>query len=150
MKDFINFEQDQKALTPSFFSGDSGIINKDDIENLKTYALNNKTTARLNLFSSSDDILQYMLICHPSKKDIKCKKFKNQTSIYTIIEGEIEFNLYDNDLNLEKSFILGKYNFSIRIPKNKFYKFIMKSDLAVFIEIRNGPYIKENKVELSW
>ncbi|EGK8178145.1 hypothetical protein IO427_001775, partial [Campylobacter fetus] len=76
MKDFINFEQDQKALTPSFFSGDSGIINKDDIENLKTYALNNKTTARLNLFSSSDDILQYMLICHPSKKDIKCKKFK--------------------------------------------------------------------------
>ncbi|EKR7989896.1 hypothetical protein P9H66_001540, partial [Campylobacter fetus] len=68
----------------------------------------------------------------------------------TIIEGEIEFNLYDNDLNLEKSFILGKYNFSIRIPKNKFYKFIMKSDLAVFIEMRNGPYIKENKVELSW
>ena len=97
---FIGFKENNIALTPSFFSGDFGLISKDNIKNLKDFALKNNTTARLNLFANRDERLQYMLICHPHKKDIKCKKWLNSASIYTIIEGTMQFVLYDNNFNI--------------------------------------------------
>ena len=144
---FIGFKENNIALTPSFFSGDFGLISKDNIKNLKDFALKNNTTARLNLFANRDDRLQYMLICHPHKKDIKCKKWLNSASIYTIIEGTMQFVLYDNNFNIIKTAELNRENFAIRIPKNQYYKIEILEEPVVFIEFRNGPYKEENKIE---
>ncbi|EEP0885868.1 WbuC family cupin fold metalloprotein [Campylobacter fetus] len=138
---------DKNAKTPTFFIGECGSISEQNINELKKYALKNNTTARLNLFSDSTDLLQYMLIFHPYKKDIKCQKFIEQSSIYMALDGNFSITLYNDDMSINKEFVLNKkLNKTVRIPKNTFYKMEMISDQLLFIEIRNGPFKRENQI----
>ncbi|AGZ82395.1 WbuC family cupin fold metalloprotein [Campylobacter fetus] len=138
---------DKNAKTPTFFIGECGSISEKDINELKKYALKNNTTARLNLFSDSTDLLQYMLIFHPYKKDIRYQKFTEQSSIYMALDGNFSITLYNDDMSVQNKTILGKNLISaLSIPKNTFYKMEMISDQLLFIEIRNGPFKRENQI----
>ncbi|AHE94902.1 TPA: WbuC family cupin fold metalloprotein [Campylobacter fetus subsp. venerealis] len=137
---------DKNAKTPTFFIGECGSISEQNINELKKYALKNNTTARLNLFSDSTDLLQYMLIFHPYKTELT-HKYIAQHSIYMLLEGEFKIIIYNDDMSINKEFVLNKkLNKTVRIPKNTFYKMEMISDQLLFIEIRNGPFKRENQI----
>lgn len=149
MEEFKRFIQDGGANTPSFFSGNSGFINYDDIQQLKNFAVKNHTMTRLNLFSNSNDELQYMLICRPHKENIKIQKFINQDSIYMFIEGKFMIEIFDDNLNKISTIELDRTkSLATKIPKNTFYKMTMIDEMLVFLECRNGPYKRENKIEI--
>ena len=149
--EFKKFTKDKKALSDSFFLTKlfGGISQKDQLD-LIEQGDKTKETVRLCLHNSPDDLLQMMLIYHPVKKDIDTKKYISQSSIYILLEGEFIIELFDEEHKSVEIVKMDKKNTMMyRIPKNQFYKVSMISDTLLFLEIRNGPFVKEEQIILK-
>lgn len=148
---FKNFEEDINAKTPSYFLKDivGGIEIKQQKE-LVALGQKLKKTVRLCLHQSSDDLLQVMCIYHPEVKEIPVKKYLHQDSIYMILDGILELKLLDESFVEYEKIVLSKEAFIMyRIPKNQLYHVCMMSPAVLFLEIRNGPFIKEEQIVIE-
>lgn len=148
---FKGFNQNTSAKTPSFFLSDGfGGISAEAKKDLIDLGKRTNDTVRLCLFNSPDDLLQLMLIYHPYKKNIDIQKFIEQTSIYMLVEGEFEIELFDDSLTTIKTEYISKTgNIMFRIPNGVYFKMRIISDSLLFMEVRNGPYKKEKQIIIS-
>lgn len=148
---FDGFVQNAAAKTPSFFlAGGVGAISSKMQKELVELGEKTGDTVRLCLFNSPEDLLQLMVIFHPYKKNIDIQKFTEQTSIYTLIDGEFEIELLDDNFESQERIHLCKTgNVMARIPSGRYYKMRILSDTLLFTELRNGPYKKENQIIVS-
>ncbi len=148
---FENFREDAKANTSSFYcKNDFGFIDKSDIEKIKQIAKQDQDTARLSLHNSAEDSLQLMLIYHPYKKDIGIKKYTEQSSIYILVEGEFIIEFYNDTKELVGKTYCAKDKVNIcKIPSSQYYKMNILSDTLLFMEVRNGPFKRENQIYLK-
>lgn len=145
---FNNFIEDENAKTKSYFSkNDFGVITQEDIRHIIKLGKKGQDTVRLSLHSSSSSLLQLMLIYHPYKKDIPIQKFIKQESIYMLVDGEFKIELLNNkyEITSESYFSSDKVSMCI-VPKNEFYKMSILSESLLFIEVRTGPYEKNNQI----
>ncbi|MDD3465834.1 MAG: WbuC family cupin fold metalloprotein [Campylobacterales bacterium] len=146
-----NFFLDNNAKTTSYFMNAAlGGISNDDISNLIKLGNKYKETVRICLHGSADDLLQMMLIFHPVPKTINPKKYISQDSIYMILDGIISMKFFDDELKVSSTIQMSQSNNSIfRIPKNQIYKIEILSEHLLFLEIRNGPFKKEEQIIFS-
>lgn len=142
------YKEELKAKTTTFFPRiNCPYISQEIIMELKKIGKGKRETARICLHESPQSVLQFMLIFHPEKKKIDIQKFLQQDSIYILLEGEFSIAILDENLSVTK-----KINFSqtenqmLYIPKNTFYKFEMRSEELLLVEVRTGPFNYENQI----
>lgn len=112
---------------------------------LKIHALSEKKNIRICCHQNKKDKLHNMFNLILKKNgSFKYHKHNLKDEIYQIIYGSVEIEiLYKNK---KKKIILDDNNKVLRISKNTFHKVKSKSDVAIFHEIRLGPFSKSDSI----
>lgn len=140
--------------TDEVIFNDKGIIKIDNntISELKIKAnSNNSKKFRLCLHKSPQDELHEMIIVHSKDQYIRPHKHMNNTESNYIIEGEMFVIVFDDYGNIKDTFKLSKEeNIAFRISKNYWHSIIPLSENVIFIEVKLGPFDKEDNIYPDW
>ena len=124
---------------------------KDLIEASKS---NERKRIRLCTHNSVEDSLHEMFIIHKRDTYIRPHKHLNKIESFSVIEGEADVILFDNDGNVTDRIDLGDYasgkKFYQRINDSLFHTLIIRSEVFVFHEVTNGPFLKEQTKFADW
>ena len=130
-------------------------IDKSDIESLKTKArVNERERMRLCTHRSTEDSLHEMFIVHSLSTYVRPHKHLNRAVSHHIIEGSVDFVVFDDDGEIIEAVEMGDYasgkDFYYRTSEPHFYSLIIRSDIAVFHETITGPFRRPETVYASW
>ena len=130
-------------------------ITRTEIEELKDVATTNpRSRVRVNAHKNIDDPLHEMLIIH--KKGMYCQPHKhlNKSESFHMIEGRIKVVLFDNDGVILQAITMGisepDETLFYRISEPIYHMVILESDFAVYHEVTNGPFQKEDSLFAPW
>jgi len=145
------FQADANAKTLSLFATAAhASLSREAVEALVNEGKRRGETVRLCLHGSPEETLQLMLIYHPLPKKIPVQKFLTQDSIYLLMEGEFNLFLLDDGFRVQNTFHLAENDQTIcKIAAGAYYKMEMVSQELLFIEVRNGPYRRENQITID-
>lgn len=126
-------------------------IDKQDISNLIELAKNNNSKKiRICSHYNPNENLHEMIIVHNKDTYVKPHKHINKSETMIILDGEVDYILFDNDGQLKKLVNMSTYDsgecFYQTTREAEYHSLIIKSEWIVFIEITNGPFIKEDTV----
>jgi cupin fold WbuC family metalloprotein len=139
-----------------FYSGDSIVkAGRDDISQLKLFAGQvPRRRSRLCAHRDVDDALHEMLIVHERGIYVRPHKHLNKCESLHVIEGELEVVIFRDDgliLDLiEMSDYTGGKMFYYRLADSLFHTMLIKSDVVVFHETTNGPFLREDMISADW
>lgn len=130
-------------------------LEKKDIENLQNYAAENiRQRARICSHKNSEELVQEMFIIHPKGAYVRPHKHINKIESMLILEGEVDFILFDELGNLEKKISMGSYTsgkpFYESMRTEKFHSLSIKSEWLFFLEITKGPFRKDDTIFAPW
>jgi len=110
--------------------------------------------SRICLHSSENALIQEMIIAVCKESLITPHRQLDKNKSYLIIEGDLNVIFYDNSGNIiEKTEMSAKKNekiFAYRFDAGIWHTIIPLSDMVVFKETIDGPYIKENTEYADW
>ena len=130
-------------------------INTAEIELLKKKAVNNKRK-RIRICTHRDvnDAIHEMLIVHVKGAYIRPHKHTNKIESFHVIDGDLKVVVFNDLGNIMDVIDMGNYssgkNFYYRLSDSHFHSIIPVSDLVVFHEITNGPFLREETVFADW
>ncbi len=129
-------------------------ISKNDINFLKSIANNNKRKrARFCGHLSVSDDIHEMVIFHKKNTYIRPHKHLLKGESYLVLEGEIDFVLFDDEGKVIEVVELGDCKsgktFFYRLQRQAFRTLILKTD-AIFLEVKKGPFNMENVLWAKW
>jgi len=151
-KNYPFIKEDENAKSLSFFNtGNEKIINNSMIEELKSIVSEEVFQARISLHDSPSELLHDMVVAQNRKLYVRPHKHP-KTETYHIVDGKTNLIIFDDIGNIKSTHILSKdYNSIFRLEKDQFHTMLHFSDVVVFHEIKNGPYMKESdNVFSSW
>ncbi len=130
-------------------------VGKDDIESLKSRALENvRERARLCAHQSTDDSVHEMLIVHTKGTYIPPHKHLGKSESFHIVEGRLDIVIFDGAGNVIEVVEMGEYasgaTFFWRISENSYHSVIPRTDIVVFHETTKGPFKREDFVHAPW
>lgn len=130
-------------------------INTKEIALLKNQALHN-TRKRIRICTHHDvgDSIHEMLIVHVRGAYIRPHKHFNKIESFHVIEGDLKVVIFDDKGVITDVIEMGSYhsgkNFYYRLADSSFHTVIPQSDIVVFHEITNGPFVREETVFAGW
>ena len=155
MKNFFNktnFKIDHSgnsiAIFPKnkYFKVSSVLIN----HLIKFSKTNDNCNVRICLHKDKRDRIQNMIVLLNKKNKTKFLVHKHflKDEIYQIIHGILKIDIYKNNGVFKKIVLKKGKDFIIRLKKNEFHKVYPKQQIAIFHEIRLGPFKKNDSIFL--
>jgi len=146
-----------KKVSEEIFYPEESIVtaNQSDIEFLKSQALNNKRKrSRLCTHKDVNDALHEMLIIHENDTYVRPHKHIGKSESFHIIVGTVDVIIFNEQGDIIKVVSLGEYKsggaFYCRIAQEAYHTVIITSQTAVFHEVTNGPFKKNDCVFAPW
>jgi len=130
-------------------------INTAEITLLKKKAVNNaRKRIRICTHRDVNDTIHEMLIVHTKGAYIRPHKHFNKIESFHVIEGDLKVVVFNDTGEIKEVIDMGSYtsgkNFYYRLADSDFHTVIPISDLIVFHEITNGPFVREDTVFANW
>jgi cupin fold WbuC family metalloprotein len=130
-------------------------LSKEDINKLINLAKKNpRNRVRYCSHSSSQDTLHEMFIVHPKGAYVRPHKHINKVESMFVISGEVDYIMFDDSGNIDNVLKMGDFGskkaFYQTSRKDRFHSLIIKSEWVVFLEITQGPFIKEDTIFAEW
>jgi len=145
----------QKTLEVLHFNQPLLLMDKYKMQELQQYAAtNSRKRARICAHSDSEDLVHEMFIVHPKGAYIRPHKHIGKTESMLVLEGEVDFNIFDEQGNLEQRINMGCYKsgkiFFNSMRTDTYHSILIKSEWLFFLEITKGPFIPEETVFAPW
>lgn len=134
---------------------DIAVVNTSDLQELKRLALLNPSQrVRLCTHRSPNDRLHEMFIVHAQDCYVRPHKHIKKTESITILEGEVDVVLFNEDGKILQINQLGapetRKIFYQRLPQETYHMLIIRTELLVFHEITSGPFRRGNTIFPDW
>ena len=146
-----------EILNPEVLVTDESLvqISSPDIESLKTDAgRNERKRIRLCAHQDINDRLHEMLIVHTKEAYVRPHKHFNKSESVHIIEGLVEVVLFDEIGNIREVIRMGDYasghRFYYRMSVPIYHTLLIRSEMLVFHETTNGPFIPADTIFAPW
>ena len=152
----IDFENQNKESPEVYLSTEKTIsLSSKEIQKIKQLAFNEpRKRVRFCSHSSPDESVHEMFIVHPEGAYIRPHMHKNKIESMLVLEGEVEYIIFDNSGNINNVIPLGNYHsgkcFYQSIRTNLYHTLLIRSEWLVFLEITKGPFKKEDTVMATW
>ncbi|MCE5181921.1 MAG: WbuC family cupin fold metalloprotein [Betaproteobacteria bacterium] len=145
------------AINPEVLYSDVAITTADrsDVDLFKQLSSHNsRKRIRLCTHDSPDDRLHEMLIVHERGAYVHPHKHPGKTESMHIIEGEADIVIFDDEGRITRIINMGDYAsgrvFYYRMAVSAFHTMIIRSDVLVFHETTNGPFVRSETVFAPW
>jgi len=130
-------------------------LDVSDIEELKKKARQNpRKRIRICAHKDTKDHIHEMLIVHEKSCYVRPHKHANKTETFHIIEGKADIILFDEGGTIDESIAMGEIDsglkFFYRLPPDRYHTMLIKSEVLVFHEITNGPFMAHETSMASW
>jgi cupin fold WbuC family metalloprotein len=109
---------------------------------------------RLNAHAGPGEIVQEMILAVARESYIPPHKHPGKSESFHIVAGELDVVLFDDDGRIQEILRLGDFAsgkpFYYRTAQPYFHAVVVRSDLAIFHETTNGPFLKEETLFAAW
>lgn len=134
---------------------DITVVSTSDLEELKRLALlNPRQRLRLCTHRLPTDRLHEMFIVHAQDCYVRPHKHIQKTESMTVLEGEVDVVLFNEDGEIRQINRLGAPQtgkiFYQRLPEETYHMLIIRTELIVFHEIIDGPFLQEKTIFPDW
>lgn len=134
---------------------DIAVITNSDLQELKRLALlNPRRRVRLCAHLTPNDRLHEMFIVHAQDCYVRPHKHIQKTESMTILEGEVDVVLFNEDGKIREINQLGAPEtgkiFYQRLPQETYHMLIIRTKLLVFHEITEGPFRRVDTIFPDW
>ena len=131
------------------------VVRDGDLHELKRLALlNPRQRIRYCAHRSLDDSQHEMFIVHTKDCYVRPHKHLGKAESMTILEGEVDVVLFDEDGTLRKTISMAAQNsgkaFYQRLSDPIYHTLIIRTDFLVFHEITEGPFVRGDTVFPKW
>jgi cupin fold WbuC family metalloprotein len=128
---------------------------KADIDHFKQLSsANSRKRVRLCAHDHPDNCLHEMLIVHERCAYVRPHKHPSKSESMHIIEGLVDVVIFDDGGQIREIIRMGDYAsgmiFYYRMAVPAFHTLIIRSDILVFHETTNGPFVLGDTVFASW
>ena len=130
-------------------------ISKENINHLKQVA--DETSRKRSRLCAHKDIsspLHEMVIIHKSDTYVRPHKHVGKSESFHLIDGEVVLVLFEDNGDLREVVQMGNYVsgkiFYYRIDEPIFHSILIQSDIVVFHEATEGPFIREDTIFADW
>lgn len=148
----IYFEQNSEVM----YSKD--VLTTLDQSNIQYFkvlsAKNSRKRVRLCAHPNQCDQLHEMFIVHEKSTYVRPHKHLGKSEATHIIEGLVDFVLFDDHGQIERVISMGDYAsgkpFYYRMATPIFHTLIIRSEFLVFHETTNGPFNRSDTIFAPW
>ncbi len=142
----------QKNGCAEFSENESCFVTRKFIDTLKQKALHNPSKKyRYCLHQNPESTLHEMVIV-TTKQDMKYPdKHMDTTESNIILEGKLLVVFFRENGEIQNTFVLEPDNtFYYRCERNQYHMTIPLTDVAVYVEIKEGPFNENSNVYPAW
>lgn len=130
-------------------------LNQTDIDLLKGLASKNqRKRIRLCLHPNTEDHLHEMIIIHSRGAYVRPHKHVGKSESFHVVEGRLRVYFFEDDGQVKDIITMGQPGWSeifyYRLSGSWFHTLVPISEMVVFHETTNGPFIKERTVFAPW
>lgn len=138
-----------------FATGDIVRISASDVGGLKQGALSNgRRRIRLCTHGCVDDLVHEMVIVHTSDTYVRPHRHEGKAESLHVLEGRAALVFFDDVGEITEVTELGDYAsgscFYVRLNKPVYHTLLMASDVFVFHETTQGPFLPEATFWAPW
>jgi cupin fold WbuC family metalloprotein len=144
-------------FNPEVFYSDNSIVKvaSHEIGYLKDQAMAQpRLRSRLCTHPDVENTLHEMLIVHTKETYVRPHMHINRSESFHVIEGEMDVILFDDLGQIQQVIGMAPYPsnkvFYYRLNQELFHSLIIRSDIAVFHEVTNGPFDPISTVFPDW
>lgn len=126
-----------------------------DIRHLEQLsAANPRKRVRLCAHDGPDDALHEMLIIHERSAYVRPHKHPGKSESMHVISGRVDLVMMDDTGAISQVIEMGDYAsglpFYERVDRPIFHTLIIRSEILVFHEVTNGPFVPDATVFPAW
>jgi cupin fold WbuC family metalloprotein len=126
-----------------------------DIEKLKELALlNPRERIRFCSHKTSEETTQEMFIVHPQGAYVRPHKHLNKIESMMVLQGEVDYVTFDDEGKVTNKISMGDFSsgktFYNSLRTDIYHSLLIRSEWLVFLEVTQGPFIRENSVFAEW
>lgn len=153
IRDVSKMEKDSPEV---FYACENIIkITKKDTDFIRDKAFSSPIKrARICLHHDIDNPLHEMIITAMKEGYVRPHRHINKSESFHMIEGEMDVVIFDEDGSITDIIEMGEYNskkkFYYRLPTDEYHTVVVKSDYAIFHEVTNGPFNREETDFAPW
>lgn len=130
-------------------------IDKAMLDAVKQKALAaQRKRSRICAHKDPDDPLHEMFIVHTKDAYVRPHKHLNKSESFYVIEGSVTVVMFDDEGDIVEAIEMGEARsgkpFYYRTSEAIFHTIIITSDVLVFHEVTNGPFVKSDTVYAPW
>ena len=130
-------------------------ISREDINYLKQVAaISHRKRSRLCAHKDISSSLHEMMIIHKSDTYVRPHKHIGKSESFHLIDGEVVLVLFEENGDIREVFQMGDFRsdkiFYYRIDEPIFHSILIKSDIVVFHEVTEGPFIRDDTIFADW
>jgi cupin fold WbuC family metalloprotein len=131
------------------------LIDNTDLTEFKRMALiNPRQRIRLCTHNSPSDALHEMFIVHTNETYVRPHKHIGKAESFSVLEGETDLVLFEDDGAVRQIIRMGPpgsgRKFYHRLASPVFHSLLIRSDILVFHEITQGPFLRGQTVFADW
>jgi len=148
---------DKNKINPEVYVSSQSFfqLDKKKIDSLINKAkLTPRNRVRFCSHSSSDESVHEMFIVHPRGAYVRPHKHLNKPESMLIIEGKVDFFIFDDDGNIKEKVCMGEYNSGLSFYNSTrlsdFHSMVIHSEWLVFLEVTKGPFNSEDTIFAEW
>jgi len=130
-------------------------IDINDIEYFQELSVgNDRNRVRLCAHPGEEDPLHEMLIVHERSCYVRPHKHLGKSESVHIIRGAVDIILFDDTGSIQGVVEMGEFGsgkfFYYRIDAPLFHTLVIRSNILVFHEVTNGPFVRSNTIFAPW
>lgn len=131
------------------------LIDGADLSELKRLALiNPRKRIRLCTHRSPDAALHEMFIVHTNETYVRPHKHVGKAESFSIIEGRVDVVIFHDDGSIRQVIEMAAPGaglpFYYRLADPIFHTLLIRSEVLVFHEVTQGPFLREQSVFAEW
>jgi cupin fold WbuC family metalloprotein len=146
-----------RQLNEEVFYSDETIvkINQENIQWLKNKALANaRNRSRLCAHKDINALVHEMLIIHARDAYVRPHKHIGKSESFHVVEGEADIIIFNQQGDIKEVVSMGDYssgkNFYYRITDALYHTVMITSEILVFHESTNGPFVRSDTIFAPW
>ena len=121
---------------------------------IKEASQNSRKRKRICAHKNNSQKIHEMFIVHEKGNYVRPHMHKYKTESMLILEGIIDFIIFNKNGNVKKVFRMGNYSsklpFYTSLQKDFFHSYVIRSKKLLFLEITSGPFIQNNTIFSKW
>jgi len=131
------------------------LVDSVDLSEFKRMALANpRKRIRLCTHNSPEDALHEMFIVHTRETYVRPHKHIDKVESFSILEGETDLVLFEDDGRIRQIIRMGTpdsgLKFYHRLTGPVYHSLLIRSEILVFHEITQGPFVRSQTAFADW